>query len=265
MNYEKQQRLLDVVGVCVRYDGHKVLNDVNITIDNIVRPGLNQGQVIALLGPSGIGKTQLFRCLAGLQTPTAGYVRFFDGEKMKPVSPGEVGVVQQSYPLLEHRSVLGNLQLVGDRKLAIDYLNKFGLLDKADKYPVQLSGGQRQRIAIIQQLLCSSHYLLMDEPFSGLDLLAKQQVCKTILGISTEHELNTIIVITHDIAAAMMIADTIWIIGRDRNDKNEIIPGAHIKHTIDLIERGIAWTDAPSKQSSYHATVEEIKDLFATL
>ena len=262
--YKKVEHLLTVTDLCVTYD-KPILKNINIAIDNIVRDGMNQGQVVALLGPSGIGKSQLFRCLAGLQHPTSGAVNFYDGKEMRAVQPGQVGVVQQSYPLLEHRTILSNLCLVGTRLVATEMLERFGLADKRDNYPAQLSGGQRQRIAIIQQLMCSSHFLLMDEPFSGLDLIAKQQVNKTILSISTEHEFNTIIVITHDIDAALSIADTIWILGRDRDATNNIIPGAYIKHVIDLIASGIAWTLQPSKQPEYLRISNEIKDLFSLL
>ncbi len=137
-------------------------------------------------------------------------------------------------------------------------------MEHKDKYPAQLSGGQRQRLAIIQQLLCSKYFLLMDEPFSGLDIVSKKNVCDLIKQVSVEHELNTIIVTTHDIETAVAIADTVWILGRtfDTNKKNL---GATVIKTVDLIERGIAWEENVKSLPAYKETVDEIEKLFFTL
>src|SRR6185437_13122949 len=242
--YRIGERLVTIDKVCVAH-GAPVLSDVSEAIDDLIRDGVTQGQVVCLLGPSGIGKTQLFLCIAGLQTPDSGGV-YLNG-KRTPVAPGEVGVVAQDYPLLPHRTVLGNLMVAAKRKINDDkeaqtrclaLLADFDLTDKALAYPAALSGGQRQRVAIAQQLLCSSHFLLMDEPFSGLDPRAKAKVCETILKISTSDELNTIIVVTHDIEASIAIADTIWLLGREFGADGNPLPGAAIRHKYDLIARG---------------------------
>jgi polar amino acid transport system ATP-binding protein/sulfate transport system ATP-binding protein len=249
-----------------------VLNKVDASIDNIIRDGMQQGQVVCLLGPSGIGKTQLFRCIAGLQTPQQGGV-YLNGRRT-PVTPGEVGVVAQNYPLLNHRTVLGNLMIAARTKLpsdkqamekSLDLLRDFGLEDKALCYPASLSGGQRQRVAIAQQLLCSSHFLLMDEPFSGLDPHAKQKVCETILKVSTADELNTIIVVTHDIEASICIADTLWLLGRNFDDQGRPIPGACIKHKYDLIARGLAWHPHIDETPEFFELAKELKQRFVEL
>ena len=150
---------------------------------NVVRADIaNQGQVIGVLGPSGVGKTTLFRVLAGLDAPTQG--RVLITEHQVPVRAGMVGVVDQHYPLLAHRRVLENLRVAtrraglsrhDGRTRAQALLERFELQDLADRWPAELSGGQRQRIAILQQLDCGHTYLLMDEPFSGLDPLCKQR------------------------------------------------------------------------------------------
>lgn len=103
MNYTKQERLLTVENLSLSYGDKVILRDINLHVDNIVRPGATQGQVIALLGLSGSGKTQLFRCIAGMQKPCTGSVRLMNHPH--DVSTGEVGVVQQAYPLLNHRTV----------------------------------------------------------------------------------------------------------------------------------------------------------------
>ncbi len=269
--YRIGERLLTIENVGVSY-GKPVLAEVNASIDNIIRDGMAQGQVVCLLGPSGIGKTQLFRCIAGLQPPCAGGV-FLNGRKAA-VTPGEVGVVAQHYPLLSHRTVLGNLLVAARAKLysekeamekSVELLRDFGLEDNALCYPASLSGGQRQRIAIAQQLLCSSHFLLMDEPFSGLDPHAKQKVCETILKVSTMDELNTIIVVTHDIEASICIADTLWLLGRSYDSKGQPLPGASIKYKYDLIDRGLAWHEGIDETPEFFELAKELKRRFAEL
>ena len=263
--YAKNERLLTIDNVGLSYSGKKIIRDINLTIDNIVRPGMAQGQVVSLLGPSGIGKTQLFRCIAGLQAPTVGTVGL-NGERT-PVHAGQVGVVFQNYPLLEHRTVWGNLKLAADQVNKKDgeivkLLETFSLIDKKDLYPGQLSGGQRQRIAIIQQMLCSSHFILMDEPFSGLDVIMKQRTVDLINEVSTVDELNTLIITTHDISTAIAISDTIWVLGREAAPDGSWIPGSTCIKSYDLIERGLAWHPDVEKHAEFYPLVLEIKALF---
>src|SRR5262249_3664065 len=160
----------------------------------------------------------------------------------RPVRPGMVGVVQQSCPLFDHRTVLGNLRAASsDEPRARALLERFGLADHADAWPCELSGGQRQRVAIIQQLLCGHTCLLMDGPFSGLDPVNRARACELILEVSHMDERNTIILVTHDIRSAVEVCDTLWLIGRDRAPSGEPTPGSRVVQTYDLIERGLAW------------------------
>lgn len=260
MTYKKEERLLTIKGLNLNYGEKVILRDVNVEIDNITRPGLKQGQVVALLGPSGIGKTQLFRCIAGLQD-SGNTVTIFN----KPVKAGDVGVVQQSYPLMQHLTVWGNLSLAAGKNKdkiarAEELLEHFGLVDKKCHYPGELSGGQRQRVAIAQQLVCSSHFLLMDEPFSGLDIIAKERVMDTIRIVTSNDELNTVIFTTHDIESAVALADDIWVMGRTP-DK----PGASIVHRVDLAARGLAWTPDIQRHPQFWPTVMSLRELFKTL
>src|SRR4051812_45883414 len=176
--YEVKEVILRADHISVALDGVPILRDVNLEVRDIVRPDTIAGQVVGLLGPSGIGKTRLFRILAGLDAPDTGTVILNGG---KPVERGMVGVVAQNYPLFTHRKVIGNLVVAGRRAglssaqataRARELLRQFGLEEHENKYPVQLSGGQRQRVSIAQQFMCSEYFLLMDEPFSGLDLNA---------------------------------------------------------------------------------------------
>lgn len=219
-----------------------------------------------------MGKTQLFRILSGLQVPTSGEVRV--GKAQEPVTPGKVGVVAQSYPLFEHRTVLGNLVIAGAnaglsrgaaRAKAEGLLLRFGLADRSGLYPAQLSGGQRQRAAIAQQFMGSEHFLLMDEPFSGLDPLAAEEVCALISETAAQDELNTIIVITHDIAAAASVCDTLWLLGRDRDSAGNPIPGARLQKTYDLAARGLAWREGAADSPPFAELVREVREAFRAL
>jgi ABC-type nitrate/sulfonate/bicarbonate transport system ATPase subunit len=272
LEYSRGGVLLDLQNVTVNRGGVPVLRDLSAQVTDLIRPGMQQGQIVGLLGPSGIGKTTMFHVLAGLLKPDSGTVRI--GDKGLPASPGLVGVVAQNYVLFEHRSVLGNLMIAAKqagmsaaaaREASMKYLERFGLAAHADKYPLQLSGGQRQRIAIAQQLLCSELYLVMDEPFSGLDVIQQENVQKLILEVSQTHEHNTIIVVTHDVSAAVAVADTIWLMGRDRDAQGNVIPGARIVDTIDLIEKGLAWQPDIRNRPGYITLVNEIKERFHTL
>ena len=272
LEYTRGGVLLDLQGVTVNRGGVPVLRDLTAQVHDLVRPGMQQGQIVGMLGPSGIGKTTLFHVLAGLLQPDEGTVRI--GEMGLPASPGLVGVVAQNYVLFEHRTVIGNLVIAAKqagmkagaaKEAAMKYLDRFGLGEHADKFPTQLSGGQRQRVAIAQQLLCSELYLVMDEPFSGLDVIQQENVQKLILEVSQTHEHNTIIVVTHDVSAAVAVADTIWLMGRDRDAAGNVVPGARIVDTIDLIEKGLAWRPNIRELPGYIQLVNEIKERFHTL
>lgn len=270
--YEIKECLLKIEGVGLTLGGKKILRDVNVEIRNIHRPGLSQGQVVALLGPSGIGKTRLFRIMAGLDQPDEGQVLL--GETQKPVRKGEVGVVAQNYPLFRHRTVLSNLVVAGrqvglNKSEATDKANQLltelSLAEHATKYPVQLSGGQRQRVAIAQQFMCSEHLLLMDEPFSGLDLLAVDRVVNMISSLAAQDELKTLVIVTHDITAALEVADTVWVLGRDRDEKGEVIPGAKIQASFNLIELGLAWRHGITTDPAFIELVRQIREIYPRL
>jgi len=269
--YELHEPVLTIDKICISYDGVPILKDVTAEIKKIVRPGHKQGQVVGLLGPSGVGKTTLFCILAGLIKPDSGEVRVGDGFVLQR---GSVGVVAQHYPLFDHRTVMGNL-MVGGRQAGLTHeqafgksnelLKRFDMEDCANKYPVQLSGGQRQRIAIGQQFMCSEHFILMDEPFSGLDLVAVSKVSDFITEVAESDDLKTFILVTHDVAAAIEVCDTIWLLGRERDSDGKVIPGARIQATYNLIDRGLAWHKNLTSTPEFLALLKEIRDIFPRL
>jgi len=271
-SYEYGEAILKASNISLTLGGSTILRDVNLEIRNLRRPGIVTGQVVGLLGPSGIGKTRLFRILAGLDEPTTGSVLI--GPEGRPVERGMVGVVSQRFPLFQHRTVLGNLEVAGRQaglsrqeatKKARNFLKRFGLEDCARPYPAQLSGGQQQRVAIAQQFMCSEHFLLMDEPFSGLDPIAVSSVSAMIVEVAGLHDLNTIIVVTHDIPAAIEVADTLWLMGRNRDESGRMIPGARIQQTYNLIERGLSWRKGVTTTPEFMALLSEILERFPTL
>lgn len=258
--FSKEETLLQVKDVHLSYEQKPVLRDINFSIRNIIRPGMNQGQVISLIGRSGIGKTQLFRLLAGLQQPTSGEVLIHQDKKVKA---GDMGVIFQHYYLFEWRTIQTSLmlsakknpELKGKEKEAIDgYASDFHLSAHLHKYPQQLSGGQRQRVSIIQQLLNGSDFLLLDEPFSGLDVLVLDKVVELLLKVSTSDDLKTLIIVSHDIDTSVAISDTVFILGEETGK-----PGATIVKEIDLIERGLAWQKNIQQEKIFGETIREIK------
>lgn len=271
-NYTLGKTLLHVQDVCLEYDGRPILKNVNAEVKDIIVPGKVTGQVVGFLGPSGCGKTSLFRIIAGLDKPTSGQVSL-NGDA-KPVTPGQVGVVAQSYPLLDHRTIFSNLLLAAkqkekDSKVAhekvMTFLGEFDLADKFNLYPAQLSGGQRQRCAIIQQVLCSDHFLLMDEPFSGLDMLMLERTCELIAKVANLDELNTIIVVTHDVTAACSVADHIWLMGRETDEAGHKVPGSRIVKEYNLIDRNLCWQPSILTKPEFTEFVREVKEEFRKL
>lgn len=292
----RTETLLSVENVCLSFGEKQVLSNVNVKVDNLRRldddiTGQKTGQVVAFLGPSGIGKTCMLRILAGLDRPTSGSI--FITKNRIPIKAGLVGMVAQNYILYRNRTIMGNLRTAAMRRNCsglsmVDSLLTFmkrrkqateearvmlarfddeyhTLTGRMDQYPSQFSGGQKQRIAIAQQLLCSEHFLLMDEPTAGLDPVVKKKVCNLITEVANQDDLNTLIVVTHDIRSALSFADTIWLMGRERDSNGKVISGARIKKTYDLVERGLTWNRESMNEPEFVETEKEIMDEFDTL
>jgi NitT/TauT family transport system ATP-binding protein len=273
MDYKRGETILKVENVGLVLNGNTILRDINVEVKDVIRPnGPVQGQVVGFLGPSGIGKTKFFEVLAGLIQPTSGKVLL--GDPLEPVKAGRVGVVQQNYPLFNHRTLRSNLDIAAERnhktadqrKARVqEILERFNLHQHGNHYPAQLSGGQKQRAAIAQQLLCSDRFLLLDEPFSGLDINMIEEVSNMICEIAGQHEHNTVIIVSHDIVSTAAISDTLWIMGRDRDAENKIIPGARIKYEYDLCERDLVWQKDIREKPDFVALLSEIRSLFKAL
>jgi NitT/TauT family transport system ATP-binding protein len=176
---------------------------------------LRAGEAVSIVGPSGCGKSTLMRLIAGLDTPTRGVIRNGDKPVTGPVA--DVGIVFQRDLLLEWRDVLGNVllpaEIKGHRDLkgrAIELLRELDIADFAKAYPWQLSGGMRQRAAIARALLTRPAMLFLDEPFSALDALTRDQMNVLLQRLQTSQHVTTLL-ITHSISEAIFCADRVLV------------------------------------------------------
>ena len=273
--YSKKDVLLQARDLSLSYGDKCILHDINFTIRDIIRPGMLQGQVVSLVGRSGIGKTQLFRILSGLQRPSSGSITIRERKpaetgngsievyQERPVRPGDMGVIFQNYYQFGWRTVKQSLLLAARRNKALagkeedtllQYADQFDIADVLHRWPAQLSGGQQQRVSIIQQLLKGADFLLLDEPFSGLDVCVLDKVVELLLQVSLSDELKTLIIVSHDIATAIAISDTVFILGRQAGRE-----GSTLVKEIDLIERGLAWQKEVRQEKVFAETLGEIK------
>jgi polar amino acid transport system ATP-binding protein len=274
MGYKAEETILYVDKLSVGYKDKngkdkQILRDVTIVEKDIVRDGHEStGQTIAFIGRSGRGKSTLFKALTGLLAPTSGQVlitdfKTADKSDAKQVSEGDIGFVDQKYTIFRHKTVyqicqyaLRKSTLTKPEKEALikEYLTDWGLMEHKDKYSGELSGGQRQRTAIIEQMLTSKHFMILDEPFSGLDVGNIEKVKESFGRILSADEYNTIIFSTHDIRLAVELADSIYIVGFPEGvtDYSTIV-----KH-YDLKAMGLAWEPYGN---GHRQVVTEIKEL----
>jgi len=178
------------------------------------------GELVCLLGPSGCGKTTVLRIAAGLEPLQQGRVLIdgvpvADAERDVPPEDRNVGLVFQDFALFPHLSVHDNVAFglsglpAGERRTRVRRaLEKVGMADQADAFPDSLSGGQQQRVALARALAPEPRIVLLDEPFSGLDLQLRNQVRDQTLHVLKESGAATLMV-THDPEEAMFMADRI--------------------------------------------------------
>jgi polar amino acid transport system ATP-binding protein/sulfate transport system ATP-binding protein len=195
---------------------------------------------------------------------------------LQPVHRGLVGMVQQAYPLFPFATVEDNLIIAGRQaglstvelhERGLSYLNDLGIYEYRKYYPKSISGGTRQRVAIAQQLMCSDHFIVLDEPFASLDPINKKRACDLITSVAMRDELNTLIVITHDIPEGMSVADMIWVMGLqpDPFNSGKFLPGAQFVEQHDLAELDLCWHPDIKKNPKFVDLVAYMEQRFMTL
>jgi sulfate transport system ATP-binding protein len=208
---------IDVSGVHKRFGDFVALDDVNVTIPT--------GQLTALLGPSGGGKSTLLRIIAGLDTADSGTIRIAGTDATRlPAQKRNVGFVFQHYAVFKHMSVAKNVAFGleirkrpkdeithrVDELLRLVHLQQF-----AHRLPSQLSGGQRQRMALARALAVEPKVLLLDEPFGALDAKVRKELRDWLRRLHDEVHVTTVFV-THDQEEALEVADEIVVINEGR-------------------------------------------------
>ncbi len=195
----------------------------NVAAVSAVSFSVNEGELLALLGPSGGGKTTVLRMIAGLEMPTEGDIHV-RGQRVNDLSVQQrnIGFVFQNYALFKNMNVFKNIAFGlkikkwrrADIKARVaELLELFGLQELEKRYPHQLSGGQRQRVAIARALAPKPGVLLLDEPFGAVDAKIRQELREWL--VTLHHELNvTTIFVTHDQEEAMEVAHRIVIFSR---------------------------------------------------
>lgn len=290
--YRTGHVLVDVKGVKKSFGGFVVLDNLDLQINDIRRndESVEQAQVVAILGPSGIGKSTFLNAWAGLIEIDSGEIlidnpaivpgdnEIITTEHLIPTKRGLVGMVYQDYrffPFMKVEKLLREGMKMASRKNSSEthqkfdeYLDLFGLFEHRNKFSHQLSGGQQQRVAIMQQLMRSPQLLVMDEPFSGLDPESKDVMVNLINELAKKDEYLTIVIVSHDIGSALRVSDTIYMMGRNRDGAGKILPGSSIHHseTIDMATLGLAWhNNDPEKIREIDELERKLKRKFSYL
>lgn len=216
--------MIRVENVSKQFNKTRALKNVSLEV--------NKGDIISLIGPSGLGKSTLLRCIHGLEHVDSGKI-YMDDEWMNPddekkfrVQRNRMGFVFQHFNLFPNMSVLQNCKLAQvevlnktdeeAEKIALEYLNKVGLLEKKDAYPNNLSGGQKQRVAIARALCMNPDIMLFDEPTSALDPEMIKEVLEVMKDLGKQG--MTMVVVTHEMGFARKVGTRVVFL-----DQGEIV------------------------------------------
>jgi len=209
--------MLEIKDLQKKYADHLIFKNLALTIPT--------GKIMAIVGPSGIGKTTFLKIIAGLLPADQGTMEL-NGERLDLTGNrkgAQVGVIFQDFNLFPQYTVQENITLApinvlkdsksAANKKAEELLKELGLFDQASQYPNQLSGGQKQRVAIARALAMQPGMLAYDEPTSGLDAASTQQVVHVMQQMKSQGV--TQLVVTHDLPFAEAVADLTFDFGKE--------------------------------------------------
>jgi len=219
-----------------QYGSRLILDDVSLTAE--------PGQIVGLMGPSGCGKTTLLNLLAGLQSPSAGAVM---------VDPSRTAYVFQEPRLLPWYTTVENIALGLEARgmaplqrlqLACTLAETVGLADAAHLYPTQLSGGMQQRGNLARAFAVNPRLLLLDEPFSSLDMGTRRQLQQLVMAWVQQHQ-TTAVLVTHDLSEAVTLVDELLVLSarparlvyRWRNERSpQVRDPAYVYRTLSALQ-----------------------------
>jgi len=219
-----------------------------------VNADIEKGKIHALIGPSGCGKTTLLYILGGLLTPTRGTIDFGEGLRREDV---QIGMVLQEYGLFPWKTVWNNITLGMQirkrpkeeiRRKGEEILASVGIPHLKNAYPQQLSGGQRQRVALARVWILEPELLLMDEPFSALDALSREEIQAWFLKMWERKKMTTLLV-THNIEEAVALGHTIMIMS----------PGPG--RITETLENPLRDVENPREHPEFYPLCSQIREL----
>ena len=238
--------ILEIKHLGKSFGTHEVLKDIDFTV--------NKGDVISIIGASGSGKSTLLRCVNLLETPSSGEIWYqgknvLDRSVKAPEYRSQVGMVFQSFNLFNNMTVLENC-MVGQTKVlkrskeearavALEYLQKVGMLPYINAKPRQMSGGQKQRVAIARALAMGPEILLFDEPTSALDPEMVGEVLTVMQSLAQEG--MTMLVVTHEMAFARDVSNHVVFMSQgvicEEGSPEEVFGNPQKQETKDFLAR----------------------------
>lgn len=208
--------MFQINNLCVKYGDKIALNGINLNIED--------NQIISILGPSGSGKTSILNSIAGIIE--------YEGE----INEASISYIFQENRLINTMSVLDNLLIVNDDlNRAIHLLELLEIKDLKDRYPNSLSGGEAKRVNIARAFMVDSNLLLLDEPFTNLDIALKERLLEHILNLLNESP-KTVIFVTHDILEALSISNKIYILNEGKIIKEYLLDDKKIRDIKDNVD-----------------------------
>ena len=238
--------MINIENLSVKYksdsDIYTALSGINLTIPD--------GGTLAVIGPSGCGKSTLLKVIAGLITEYDGEIHI-NGEELNPKKQ-TIGFMPQNYGLLPWRTVYDNIRLgmkikrspeLLDRKMLKKLMRQLGIEGLGHRYPTELSGGQQQRVALARVFALQPDVLLMDEPFSALDAITREEMQDIFLRLWHRFNVSTILV-THYVEEALYLGQRIAILSANSGDistilDNPLFGGKDIRQKPEFFEMSL--------------------------